>query len=368
MYRTAAQVRLPNLSNFARCLLAEWKRLDLSSGDGGNAASVIVGVSGGADSTALLFALAELVQTRKLNISVIPAHLNHSLRGCESDADAGAVRDFAARLGIDAVIEKVDVAGLAERTRDNLEQAGRKARYDFFARIARQFQASHVALAHTMDDQAETVLLRLMRGSAAHGLAAMLPVRAFPEAGNNVNIIRPLLSWARRVDTEAYCRDCTVDFRVDATNLDERLSRVRVRRQLLPLMQTFNPAIVETLARTAVMLGEDSRLLDAQAAVVLHAAERDEAQNQSAGDTAKEATAKALSVEALSEVPRAMRRRVLRLWIAGCLGHTRRIETKNLAALETLLDSERGGRVIELPGGSRVVRRKGFLYFLRRSV
>ena len=360
--------RTPRLNHFTRRLLDEWKRCALPR----EGERCIVAVSGGADSVALLLALNELKQAGKLNVSIIVAHLNHSLRGCESDADADAVCRIAARLGLDTMIEKVDVADLAERTRDNLEQAGRNARYDFFARIARQFQAAHVALAHTMDDQAETVLLRLMRGSAAHGLAAMLPVRAFPEAGDRVYLVRPLLLWARRADTEAYCRDCAIDFRVDATNSDERLSRVRVRRQLLPLMRTFNPAIVKTLAHTAVMLGEDARMLDAQAAVILRAAERnEEPRNQSADDTtvdATDATTKALSVSALDEVSGAMRRRVLRLWVAGCQGHTRRIEAKHLAALETLLEGMRGGRVIELPGGNRVVRRKCVLYFLRPSV
>lgn len=350
-------------SRFAKRLLVEWCRLKLPQAD----ASIIVAVSGGADSTALMLALNELKQAGKLNVFITPAHLNHGLRGRDADADAEAVRDFAARLGLDAVIEKVDVADLAKQTRDNLEQAGRRVRYDFFGRVARQYQSQHVALAHTMDDQAETVLLRLMRGSAGGGLAAMHPVRAFPEAGDEANIVRPLLLWARRADTEAYCRDCEIDFRVDATNLDERLSRVRVRHQLLPLMRTFNSSIVETLARTAAMLGEDARLLDEQAAVMLRtseeAVEEDAKRNQGADDEVR----KGLSVMALSEVSGAMRRRVLRLWITQCQGHTRRIEAAHLAALETLLEGGRGGRVIELPGGSRVVRRKGVLYFLRPS-
>ncbi|MCP9496017.1 MAG: tRNA lysidine(34) synthetase TilS [Pyrinomonadaceae bacterium MAG19_C2-C3] len=353
----------PRLSHFARRLLDEWKRCALSC----EGERCIVAVSGGADSVALWLAFDELLKAKRLEHETIIAHLDHNLRDSSPD-DAAWVAAHAANLGYECIVGRAEVRRLAHSQRDNLEQAARVERYRFLAEAARERRARYILLAHTMDDQAETVLLRLMRGSGANGLAAMLPVRAFPEAGDEVNIVRPLLLWARRANTEAYCRDCKIDFRVDATNLDERLSRVRVRRQLLPLMRTFNPAIVETLARTATMLGEDARLLDAQAAAILRTSEEavgeDAKGSQSAGD---EAT-KALRVTGLGEVPRAMRRRVLRLWIVKSQGHTRRIEAVHLAALETLLEGRRGGRVIELPGGNRVVRRKGILYFLHPSV
>ncbi len=352
----------PRLSHFARRLLDEWKRCALPR----EGERCIVAVSGGADSVALWLAFDELLRAKRLEHETIVAHLDHNLRDSSPD-DAAWVAAHAANLGYECIVGHADVRRLAHSQHDNLEQAARVERYRFLAEAARERRARYILLAHTIDDQAETVLLRLMRGSAGGGLAAMLPVRAFPEAGGEVNIVRPLLLWARRADTEAYCRDCKIDFRVDATNFDERLSRVRVRRQLLPLMRTFNPAIVETLARTAAMLGEDARLLDAQAAVMLRtseeAVEEDARRNQRLGGE----PIKALSVTALGEVPRAMRRRVLRLWIARCQGHTRRLEAVHLAALETLLEGERGGRVIELPGGNRVMRRKRVLYFLRPS-
>jgi len=138
---------------------------------------------------------------------------------------------------------------------------------------------------------------------------------------------------------------------------------VRVRRQLLPLMETFNPAIVITLARTAAVLHEDAATLDVQAAAALHAAKKCASTPQSACETVN-----ALSLAALNDIPRAILIRVLRLWIIEDQGHARRIETVHLTAIEKLLTGTRGGRIVELPGGVRVMRRKGFLYFLRPTV
>jgi len=348
----------PRLDRFTRRLLDEWKRCALPR----EGERCIVAVSGGADSVALWLAFDELLKAKRLEHETIVAHLDHGLRDISRD-DAAWVAAHARELGYECIVGRADVRTLAHSQRDNLEQAARVERYRFLAEAARERRARYILLAHTMDDQAETVLLRLMRGSGANGLAAMLPVRAFPEAGDEVQLVRPLLLWARRADTEAYCRARSVDFRVDETNMDERLNRVRVRRRLLPLMETFNPAIVKTLARTAAVLHEDAATLDVQAAAALHAAKKCASTSQSAGEGVN-----SLSLTALNDIPRAILIRVLRLWVIENQGHARRIETVHLAAIEKLLTGTRGGRIVELPGGVRVMRRKGFLYFLRPTV
>src|SRR5215216_340896 len=183
------------LNQFSRMLLAEWRKLKLPlSGE-----TVVVAVSGGADSTALLLAIEELKKHQKLHTNICVAHLDHRLRE-SSGKDAKWVAALTQKLGFRSIIGRSKVADDALEARDNLEQAARKARYAFLERTAKKVSANYVLTAHTMDDQAETVLLQLMRGSAGHGLGGMEPVR--PIARNSaIKLARPLL-WARRIDTE----------------------------------------------------------------------------------------------------------------------------------------------------------------------
>ena len=336
---------MPRLNQFARLLFAEWRRLKLPlSGE-----SLVVAVSGGADSTALLLALEELRSYQKLYTPVCVAHLDHRLRK-SSAKDAKWVTDLAAKLGFQSIIGRSKVAEDARATSDNLEQAAREARYAFLERTAKKVSASYVLTAHTMDDQAETVLLRLMRGSAGAGLGGMEAVR--PLSRNSpVKLVRPLL-WARRTDTEDYCRIRRVQFLSDEMNEDETFARVKVRKQLLPLMQSFNNRIVEALSRTAAQLRDDGAVLSNDSEAILKRASLD-----------NETKTPALDVKVLSATPAALRRRALRQWISEARGGTRRLEMVHVAAVEKLLEGAAGGRVVELPGGGRVRRSRNRLEF-----
>lgn len=311
---------------------------------------MVVAVSGGADSTALLLALDELLKAGQLSLKLTVAHLDHGLRGAAGEQDARWVAELARELGYEIRQGRVTVGKLASETSANLEQAARRARYEFLAGATRDGGAHAVLTAHTMDDQAETVLLRLLRGSGADGLGGMEAVRTL-EAGCRVLLIRPLLNWAARSQTEEYCRERGVEFRHDEMNEDERFSRVRIRRELLPLLRTFNPRAVEALLRTAGLLREDASALNASAAELLAAA----SVPATAGD------APLLSVKVLSAASPSLRRRALRQWIAAGRGDLRRLETAHLLAVEGLIEGERGGRTIELPGGATVTRRRGQL-------
>ena len=350
----AGGVKREPVSAFARLLLAEWRRRGLPAGEESRA---VAAVSGGADSTALLLALDELVRAGKLGVGLKIAHLDHGLRGEAGRADARFVAGLAARLGYECETEGADVAARARATGDNVEQAARRARYEFLGRAARAFGAVAVVTAHTLDDQAETVLLALLRGSGADGLGGMSPTRRLDAAEPPVLLARPLLAWARRADTEDYCRARGVEWRADAMNEDERFARVRVRRKLLPLLETFNPRAAHALARTADLLREDAAALDAEAARLLR-----EASDEAAGEDAG-AAAGPLRVDALGGAPPAVRRRAIRLWLARGRGDLRRLESAHVAAVEKLLGGERGGRVAELPGGASVERRGRRLYF-----
>ena len=335
------------LTAFARSLLREWRRVELPLTN----ASVVIGVSGGADSAALLFALDELIKARKIEIKPVVAHLNHKLRGKESEADARWVRSVSQTLGYSFSASSVDVLKQAAKARDNLEQAARRARYAFLRKVAGTKRARVVLTAHTMDDQAETFLLNLLRGSGAEGLVGIDLARPI-EPQSDVLLVRPLISWATRADTENYCRERAIEFRVDAMNADERLNRVRVRRQLLPMLRTFNPKFTECLARTMEILREDNVALEAAAERLLElSAEQSDPETFS------------LRADLLKLAPLALRRRTLRSWLARSRGDLRRIESAHINAIARLLNSPKSGRVIELPGDSSVSRQGGRIHF-----
>lgn len=339
------------LSAFARSLLREWKRLDLPLTN----ANLVVAVSGGADSTALLLALDEFIQKKNLKTGLVVAHLDHGLRGIASKEDARRVKVLAKKLGYSAAIGKAQVRKRATKSRDNLEQAARRVRYEFLARTAKRKGATFILTAHTMDDQAETMLLNLARGSGTDGLGGIEPLRRL-NGRSKAQLARPLLAWARRADTEKYCRARGVEFLTDPMNLDEKFARVRVRQKLLPLMRTFNPRIVEALSRTADLLREDKAALNSAAGRLLELACEDASRNSNAPSPR-------LRADLLTIVPVAVRRRALRQWIAQGRGDLRRIELVHVLAVEGLLSGNRGGRTIELPGGAKVSRRRGWLQF-----
>lgn len=328
-------------------LLVEWRNLRLPTGE-----TIVVAVSGGADSTALLLAIEELKNYQKLYVNVCVAHLDHRLRK-SSTKDAKWVSELAAKLGFRAVIGRSKVAENARANGDNLEQAARTARYAFLERTAQRVSASYVLTAHTMDDQAETVMLRLMRGSGGYGLGGMEAVRPLAK-NSSVKLVRPIL-WARRIETEDYCRLRKTEYLSDEMNDNTTFARVRVRKQLLPLMQSFNNRVVEALSRTAAQLREDGAVLFNDSGALLRQAVVSTQQNETATPV--------LDVKVLATAPSALRRRALREWLAEARGSARRLEMVHLVAVEKLLEGNAGGQVVELPGGGKVRRRRNRLEF-----
>jgi tRNA(Ile)-lysidine synthase len=344
------------VSAFSRRLGAAWRQLNLPF----ELQRTVVAVSGGADSTALLLALDEMIGAEKLKTKLIVAHLDHGLRR-SSRADARWVEELAQQLGHKSEIARLNAKQRAGLKAGNLEQGARRARYEFMARIARQEGAQLVLTAHTLNDQAETVLLRLLRGSGAEGLAGIEPVRRFAP-GVDFHLARPLVTWARRRDTENYCQQKQTDFRVDTMNDDEQFARVRVRRQLVPLMETFNLKIVEALARTAELSRDDLAVLNQSAAALLQKAVWQGSANKS------ETNVPRLDVSVLANAPPALRRRALRQWICQARGDLRRFELVHIVGVEALLEGDRGGRVAELPGGARILRKRGWLELVKNKL
>lgn len=212
---------------------------------------IVVAVSGGPDSTALLHVLRRLSPARNLALHV--AHVHHGLRGKEADEDAAFVQKTASDLGLPHETICVDVRTRAQQDRSSLAVAARAARYEALEAVRAKCGASCVATAHTMDDQAETVLMRLIRGTGPAGLAGIPPLRG--------TIIRPLLS-VRRASLAEYLDARGISFRIDSSNADLRQARNRIRGELLPLLCSYNPRIVPALARLANMAREEETAFD----------------------------------------------------------------------------------------------------------
>ena len=209
---------------------------------------LLVAVSGGPDSLALLYALQSL--QHELGLAVHVAHLNHRLRGEDSAADADFVAQTCAKLGVDCMVEAMDVPAFQREQRMSLEEAAREARYRFLAHVAEQGGTDAVALGHTSDDQVETVLMNVIRGSGLRGLRGMRPVSKQRIAGSDLTLFRPLLNLPKQ-DTIAYCEALHLTPRADESNRSMEMTRNRIRLELLPLLRDMNPAFGDAILRLA---------------------------------------------------------------------------------------------------------------------
>lgn len=225
------------------------------------ARKIVVAVSGGADSLALADLLNRSKSRFKLELCI--AHYEHGLRGQASLDDAEFVKAFAESLGVDFFCEHGDVKGYASVNKMSIETAARVLRYDFLRRIRQQLNFDAIALAHHSNDQAETVLMRLLRGSGSVGLSAM----KFCAESEYGLLIRPLLRY-KKSELESYCRKRGFSPRIDETNFEVDATRNKIRLELIPALAKFNPAIVDTLCRFGETLAEESAFINAEVAKV----------------------------------------------------------------------------------------------------
>jgi tRNA(Ile)-lysidine synthase len=298
---------------------------------------VAVAVSGGADSMALLLLLLEL--RPELGIVLSVAHVNHELRGEESDADERFVAEFAQRHNLELHSRKAPLNRPAD---SGIEAAARKLRYDFFRQLARENRVSKIATAHTLDDQAETVLLRILRGTGIRGLSGIHPRLVFEDEGRAFGeTVRPLLGF-RRVELEAFLRERDQEWREDSSNRDPAFLRNRLRHRLLPLLkENFGSAAVENLADLAeIARAEDEHWHS------VHPEIRMPEDSSPQGVT--------LAVASLLTLPLAAQRRLIRGW----LERNARDLTVSFRLIEEVRDLARSpaGKKLEVPGGHFVRR------------
>lgn len=295
--------------------------------------TLVLGLSGGADSTALLDLLTRL---SGYNIHLIAAHLNHNLRGVESDADEDFCRDLVSSYAIPFESRRVDVTKTAADSRMNLEDAGRRARIEFFDELRAKYDAAAVILAHHADDQAETVLMRLLRGSGMTGLSGM----AYRNARGYV---RPLLDITRS-EIEQYLLERGLRWREDSSNSETAYLRNRIRHQLLPRLEEYNPAIRSCLAATASILNDDEALLN-------------ELTERAFSETCRIGEGKAVCcIGQLRSLSPALRRRVLRHAFKLVAGTLEGVSRRHIDAVCDLLDSDRPNSKVALPQGVAAVR------------
>ena len=290
--------------------------------------TVLVAVSGGADSLALASALA--VEAKKVAIKVVGVTVDHQLQPVSAH-QALQVKDQLSKLNVDCVIKKVTVD-----IKEGLEASARKARYQAIEEVAQSENAVAVFLGHTKDDQAETVLLGLARGSGTRSLSGM--------SSHNGIYVRPLLEISRS-QTEEFCKEAGLDFWVDPHNSDSQFARVRVRTEAMPTLEkTIGPGISDALARSAQLLRDDADALDDW--------------------TNKELTGLDLTnleCAYLETLPRAIRTRILRSAIYAAGAPSGSVSAEHVSAVEALISAWNGQGALSLPGGVKVERISGRL-------
>jgi len=298
----------------------------LARADVRRGSSILVGLSGGADSVALSRALLDLRE--RLSFRIIAAHLNHRIRGDEADRDEDFVRSMCARLGVELIVERAEGLDTSISTA-NLEERARDARREFLLRVADRVQADFVALGHHRDDQAETVLMRLMRGAGAAGMAAMA------ERGPG-RLIRPMLLLSR-AEIRDYLAARAIPFVEDSSNASRDILRNRIRADLLPMLEReYAPGLGERL----VELGDEMRSLDD---LVTAIAARELEAMRVHGDS--------LDVSGFSAVNRAVQAVAIRLFLSERIGSLRRISRAHVEAIRDLILEGGPSDSIDLPRG-----------------
>jgi len=310
--------------------------------------SVLVGVSGGPDSVALLCVLNILAPRFSLGLGV--AHLNHSLRQEDSDHDAAFVESLAKTLDLPCYIQKTDIRTYQRRHRLSTEEAARQVRYAFYSSVAKTHRFNKIALGHHADDNAELVLMYLFRGSGPLGLAGIPPVR-------DATVVRPFIE-AGRADIMDFLDKNGIEYVCDRSNQDVRFLRNRVRRQLIPLLKKeYNPMIVQSLNRVSAISRAEDNWMEAlvtplydQAVAAVHDHET------------------ILLISRLQLLPAAAVRRIVRRALAAVKGNLRRISFRHILAITRLIASGPETGRLDLPGRISVRRQGEHLIFCRETI
>ena len=302
---------------------------------------VLVAVSGGADSVCLLISMLALA--KKLGIRIAAANIDHCLRGKESEKDSAFVRELCGRLGVEFHSAKVNVRSGGKKGA-SVEEKARQARYDFLRKAALKAGCSAIATGHTLDDQAETVLLKIIHGGSMAGLSGIPPVRA----EGKILVIRPLIR-AERKDILAYLRNEGVGHVEDSTNSDVRFLRNRVRLEVIPYLERLNPKIKRSMANLADGLREDMELVE------------------SLKRRAAPEAGRVMKISGMLAQPVSARKQAFKTLFERAGGNVKKLTYRHWMDFDLFIRRAGKGRSLDLPGGVSAVRRENEIVFESKS-
>ena len=308
---------------------------------------IVLGLSGGPDSVCLLHLLNRMKDV--LDIEVYAAHLNHQIRGMEAQKDALYVSDLCERLGITFFVKSIDVPKYCKENKLSIEEGARKLRYEMFFEIKESLNADKIAIAHNMNDQAETVLMRMMRGTGLQGLKGIDYMR-------DGVIIRPILD-IERADIEAYCEEHKLTPRIDATNLETIYTRNKIRLELIPYMkENFNSNVTESIVRMSNSLKSDNDFIEEEA---IKAFDKVSSKNEDELE---------IKLNNYINLHKSLKSRIIRHGIKYVLGDTNFIDQKHIEEVMELENENKLDKKIVLPRGLFVYRKKDKLLFTTKEI
>ena len=320
----------------------------------------LLAVSGGPDSMAMLYGLLMLRKEGRLNLAgLYVAHLNHQLRSTDSDADAEFVRQQAWQLQLEVTIDSIDVAGAARESGESIEGTARRLRYSFLAGAARSKGCNKIALAHNSDDNVETILHRVLRGTGIRGLAGMPAARKLTdtEEQSELTIVRPLLT-SPRCEIEAFIKRHNIKFRLDRSNLSDEYTRNRIRNELLPLLrEKYNPDIDTALLQLGHIAGDFSEILSSDAVGALREL-----------TLKREPDCLTLDAAGLAGRRRILQAEIVHQGLLVLQVPLRRIGFKQINAILDLINEQNPAKRVQLPYGWNVECRDGELKFYKMGI
>lgn len=292
---------------------------------------VIVGVSGGPDSITLLDLLVKIKREDRINFEIIVCHINHMIRK-EAVDDEKYVLSYCDKNHIKCYIKRADVEQIAKEQKIGTEEAGRKVRYDFFNQILKKERGNKIATAHTANDNAETVLMNIIRGSGTSGLVGIEALRG--------NLIRPLIHCTRN-EIENYCKENNLNPRIDKTNFENTYTRNKVRNMLIPyIKENFNPNIIDSINRLSSLSKEENKYLEEKTIEAYHQIKREDEQSEIFEK------ALVLDLKQFNRLERVIKNRVVLYTINILLGTKNGIEKKHIDDIIKLCSNNIGNKFL----------------------
>lgn len=310
--------------------------------------NIILGLSGGPDSVCLLHILHRLKD--ELNIKIYAAHLNHKIRGIEAQKDAAYVARLCDELGIICFIRAIDVPKYCEENNVSLEEGARILRYNMFFEIKEKVHGDKIAIAHNLNDQAETVIMRIMRGTGLQGIKGI-------EYKRPDGIIRPILDISRN-EIEEYCENNNLSPRIDHTNLEDIYTRNKIRLNLIPYMsENFNPNLIESISRMANLLRDDSEYIENESNKVFYNISEKLSENIIS-----------INIDKFLDTHKALRNRIIRKSINFILGNIKSIDQKHIEDVSNLAFESKIDIRLDLPRGLMVYKKRNQLIFTNEEL